>query len=174
MHRIFIAINLPEDVKNQLVNYQKKIEGLFQPPSPIRWTKKDSLHITLEFLGNLSDDEVMKVCQNTEELAKKHKPFTVTLDKISYGPPKKMPPRMIWVTGQKLTELNLTPHITLGRMKMWEFRQIEPEERPDISQEIGLNFEVNSLEVMESQLKRTGPDYTILESCPLTPLEIPQ
>lgn len=167
MHRVFIAINLPEDVKNQLANYQKKIEGLFQPPSPISWTKQDSLHITLEFLGNLSDDEVMKVCQDTEKFAKNHKPFTITLDKISYGPPKKMPPRMIWVAGEKIPELNLTPHITLGRIKMWEFRQIEPEERPDVAQEIDLYFEVNSIEVMESQLKKSGPSYTILESCPL-------
>ena len=167
MHRIFIAINLPEDVKNQLADYQKKIDGLFQPPAPIRWTKKDNLHITLEFLGNLSEDELMKVCQDTEEFAKKHKPFTVTLNKIGYGPPKKMPPRMIWATGEKIAELNLTPHINLGRIKMWEFRQIEPDERPDVSREIGLGFEITSLEVMESQLKRSGPDYTILESCPL-------
>lgn len=167
MHRVFIAINLPEDVKNQLVGYQNKIDSLFQPPAPVRWTHKDNLHITLEFLGNLSDDEVMKVCQDTEKFAKNHKPFTVTLDKISYGPPKKMPPRMIWVTGEKIAELNLIPHITLGRIKMWEFRQIEPDERPDVSREIGLNFEINSLEVIESQLKKSGPNYTILESCPL-------
>lgn len=167
MHRVFIAINLPENVKNQLAEYQKKIDALFEPPSPVRWTKKDNLHITLEFLGNLSDDELMKACQDTQDLAKSHKSFTITLDKISYGPPKKTPPRMIWVTGEKVEELGLTIHITLGRIKMWEFRRIEPEERPNISQEISLDFEVNSLEVMESQLKKSGPDYTVLESCPL-------
>ncbi|MFH1780744.1 MAG: RNA 2',3'-cyclic phosphodiesterase [Candidatus Nealsonbacteria bacterium] len=167
MHRIFIAINLPEKIKKQLAEYQQKIEGLFQQSAPIRWTKEDNLHITLEFLGNLSDDEVMKVCQETEEFAKNHQPFIILLDNINYGPPDKMPPRMIWITGTKIPELNLIPHITLGRIKMWEFRQIEPEERPEIAQEINLNFEVNSLEVMESRLKKFGPDYTILESCPL-------
>ena len=173
MHRIFIAINLPEDVKNQLAEYQKKIEGLFQPPVPVRWTKKDNLHITVEFLGNLSEDELVKVCQDTKEFAKNHKPFTIKLTKIIYGPPR--PPtssklwraRMIWATGEKIAELNLTPHVNLGRIKMWEFRQIEPDERPDVSREIGLGFEINSLEVMESQLKKVGPDYTILQSCPL-------
>jgi 2'-5' RNA ligase len=50
---------------------------------------------------------------------------------------------------------------------MWEFRRIEPEERPIITQEIDLKFAVDSIEVMESQLKKIGPDYTILESCPL-------
>ncbi len=167
MHRIFRAINLPENVKEQLAEYQKKIEKLFQPPAPIRWTKADNLHITLEFLGNLSDDEVMKVCQDTEEFAKSHKPFTISLNEISYAPPDKMPPRMIWATGRKIDELNLTPHITLGRIKMWEFRRIEPEERPDVYQKIDLDFEVNSLEVMESHLKKSGPAYTVLQSCPL-------
>ena len=167
MHRIFTAINLPENIKSKLIEYQKQIDGLFQPPTPIRWTKEENLHITLEFLGNLSDDEVIKACQDAETFSKNHNPFTIVLDKISYGPPKKMPPRMIWATGQKIAELNITPHITLGRVKMWEFRRIEPEERPIITQEIDLKFAVDSIEVMESQLKKIGPDYTILESCPL-------
>ena len=59
------------------------------------------------------------------------------------------------------------PHMTLGRLKQWEFRKIEPEERPEINEEINLSFEVNSIEVMESELKRGGPEYTILESAPL-------
>jgi len=74
---------------------------------------------------------------------------------------------MVWVIGEKIKEFNLTPHITLGRIKTWEFRRMEPEERPEINEDINLNFEVNSIEIMESQLKRNGPDYTILESCPL-------
>jgi len=162
MHRIFIAVNLPENIKKRLADYASK-----WPELPVRWTKKDNLHITLKFLGNLSDNEIMKVCQDTKEFAKNKKPFTITLNKINYGPPKKMPPRMIWVSGPKIDELNLIPHITLGRIKTWEFRQIEPEERPSVDENINLSFEVASIEVMESQLKRAGPDYTILKSCPL-------
>jgi len=74
---------------------------------------------------------------------------------------------MVWVTGERVKEFNLSPHITLGRIKTWQFRQIEPEERSEINEDIDLDFEVNSIEIMESQLKKTGPDFTILESCPL-------
>ena len=161
-HRIFIAINLPEDIKQKLADYQSK-----WPELPVRWTKKDNLHITLEFLGYLSDEEILKVCQDTRGLASKHGSFSITLNKICYGPPKKIPPRMVWVVGEKIEELNFSPHITLGRIKAWEFRKIEPEERPQVDEEINLTFEVNSLEVMESVLKRGGPTYTILESYPL-------
>ena len=161
-HRVFIAINLPPEIKKQLISYQSK-----WPDLPVRWTKSENLHITFDFLGYLTDEEVSKTCQETRELALKHKPFTATLNKICYGPPKKIPPRMIWVVGEKIKEFNLFPHITLGRIKTWQWRQIEPEERPEVETEINLNFEVNSIEVMESQLKRGGPEYIVLESCPL-------
>ena len=161
-HRVFIAINLPEDIKKTLVKYQEK-----WPELPVRWTKKDNLHITLEFLGYVSNDELANVLEKTKELSLKHQPFSIILNKICYGPPKKMPPRMVWVCGEKIEEFNLFPHITLGRIRVWEFRKIEPEERPAVDEEINLTFKVKSIEVMESVLKRGGPNYTILKSCPL-------
>jgi 2'-5' RNA ligase len=184
-HRIFIAINLPKEIKKRLEDYQDK-----WPDLPIRWTKKENLHITLVFLGYLTDDELLEICKITKEVASRNRPFSINLNKICYGPPKKMPPRMVWVEGEKSEDLanlqadlekslaekikfepeerSFTPHITLGRIRQWEFRQIEPEERPIVDEDISLSFEVNSIEVMESQLKRGGAEYTILESCPLS------
>lgn len=182
-HRIFIAINLPESVKNKLSEYEIKYSEL-----PCRWTRKENLHITLAFLGYLTDEELVEVCKITNEVALRNAPFSINLNKILYGPPQK-PARMVWAEGEKSTELGklqgelenalsssegLTKedrpyavHITLGRIKTWKFRQIEPEERPEVNEEINLNFEVNSIEVMESELKRGGPAYTVLESAPL-------
>ncbi len=190
-HRIFIAINFPENIKKKLSDYENKWLEL-----PCRWTRKENLHITLAFLGYLPDEELVKICNITREIALKHEPFFINLNKIIYGPPKKSPPRMIWVEGEESEELGklqkalensllttealakadqtistearpYAPHVTLGRIKEWEFRRIEPEERPEVNEEISLNFEVNSIEVMESDLKRGGPEYSILESCPL-------
>jgi len=160
-HRIFIAINLPEKVKEKLADFQNKWLEL-----PCRWTRKDNLHITLEFLGYLTDEELIELCQKTKEIASKKDSFSVHLNKICYGPPNK-PPKMVWAVGEKIQELNIVPHITLGRIKTWEFNRLEPEERPEINTEISLSFEVNSIEVMESELKRGGPSYTLLESCEL-------
>lgn len=161
-HRIFIAINLPEDIKKELSAFQEK-----WPELPCRWTKKENLHITLEFLGYLTDEELIELCQKTKEMASGKMVFNIHLNKICYGPPNKKPPRMVWVVGEKIKEFNFIPHITLGRIKTWEFGQIEPEERPEINEDISLSFEVNSIEVMESQLKRGGSEYTVLESTPL-------
>ena len=161
-HRIFVAINLPEETRGKLVEYQAK-----WPELPVRWTKKENLHITLEFLGYLTDEELIELCQKTKEIASEKKSFTVQLNKICYGPTDKKPPRMVWAVGEKIKEFNIHPHITLGRIKTWEFRRLEPEERPEINEDIDLSFEVNSIDVMESELKKTGPYYVILESCPL-------
>lgn len=180
-HRIFIAINLPEDIKKELASYAEK-----WPELPAKWTSKENLHITLEFLGDLTDVEIADACKIVSEAAKRHGSFSINLNKILYGPPKKDPPRMVWAEGEKSDELSnlkedlqenllektsyrpegrgFVPHITLARIKEWEFRKIEPEERPEINENIDLVFTVESIEVMESELKKGGPQYTILES----------
>jgi len=180
-HRIFVAINLPEEIKRELGKYENK-----WPELPAKWTPKDNLHITLEFLGNLTDQETGDVCQIVNEIAKRHKSFIINLNKVSYGPPEKNPPKMVWVEGERSEELtdlkndleecvlekvkfrpddkNFSPHITLARILEWEFRRIEPEEVPEINEDISLTFSAESIEVMESEMKRGGPRYTVLES----------
>jgi 2'-5' RNA ligase len=181
-HRIFIAINLPEEIKKQLFLYSEK-----WPELPAKWTNKDDLHITLEFLGDLTDVEIGDVCYAVKEVASRHKPFSINLNKVLYGPPKKIPPRMVWADGENSEELldlkndlqeyllekiafrpepgrTFIPHITLARISEWEFRKFDLEERPEINEDIDLVFFVESIEVMESELRREGPVYTILES----------
>ena len=117
--------------------------------------------------------------------------LSLKFKKICYGPSHKIPPRLIWLEIEENAELlklaqelkkemtktgvvtkmenrDFSPHITLGRIKVWQWRKIEPEERPDIEKEIKLEFQVSSVEIMESVLKRTGAEYTILKSLELT------
>lgn len=184
-HRIFIAINIPESAKKRLWDYQKK-----WPELPIRWTYKQNLHITLLFLGYLTDQELLDVIKDAEKIIKSCEPFQIILNKIIYGPPNKIPPKMVWAVGEPSEELKnlqrsleanvysepfpadekrekgnyFTPHITLGRIKSWEFKSIEPEEVPEINEEISITIPVESIEIMESELKRGGPEYIMLES----------
>ena len=206
-HRIFIAINLPEDIKKELSKYQDKWSEL-----PAKWTAKDNLHITLEFLGDLTDEELGEVCLVVKEVSQRHCAFSISLDSVSYGPPKKIPPRMVWAEGSSITNFDLnkqgeeekignksklvmdkksdeivdlkedlqeyllervsfrpesksfSPHITLARINEWQWKKIEPEERPEVDENIDFVFTVESIEVMESELKKGGPQYTIIES----------
>lgn len=180
-HRVFIAINLPQEIKKELAKFYDK-----WPEVPAKWTAKDNLHITLEFLGDLTDQEIGDACFAVKEVAENHKTFSINLNKIIYGPQEKFPPRMIWVEGEKSKELSelkkdlqnkllekvrfrpdekvFSPHITLARISEWEFKRMNQEEVPEISENIDLNFSAESIEVMESEMKRGGPRYTILES----------
>ncbi|KKU85743.1 MAG: 2'-5' RNA ligase [Candidatus Wildermuthbacteria bacterium RIFCSPLOWO2_02_FULL_47_10] len=187
--RIFLAINLPEDIKAQLFSVQNK-----WPDLPARWTKKENLHITLVFLGYILDDELLRVCGATERVALRHKPFDIFLKQISYGPPQKIPPRMVWAEGERSPALaalskdleqsladevrfssdggstdsprdkSFSPHVTLARIRAWDWRSIESEERPEVDEPINISFYVSSIEVMESDLKRGGPEYVVLQS----------
>ena len=182
--RIFIAVNLPDKVKEKLSEYQSQWSEI-----PANWTKKENLHITLSFLGYLADEDLPDVLVVTEKVAAKAESFSVVLDKICYGPKGKNPPRMIWATGESEELSNLqrelekslifstedgetksnqskkhTIHVTLARIRQWDFRKIDPEESPIIDNEIALSFSVNSIDIMESVLKKGGPQYIILES----------
>ena len=152
-HRIFIAINLPEEIKEELFNYQNRFED---EGGWARWTKKDNLHITLEFLGYVDDKDMAKVLEKTQNFALKTTAFSVKLDKIDYFPNTEEP-KYIFATGDGY-------HVTLARIKEWQWRRIDPEERPVAEEDISLEFQVSSIEVMESVLKRSGSEYTILRS----------
>jgi len=180
--RLFVAINLPEKIKEEIYSYQKEWLEL-----PCRWTKKDNLHITLVFLGYVMDEELPEITEIIREVCLKNQPFFVNFRKIYYAPKNKKIPRMIWLEAEKSFELlkiqkelkesleekilniekeerSFSPHLTLARIKQWELRRLELEEIPEINKDIFLNFKVKKIDLMESRLKRTGPDYFILES----------
>ena len=179
LHRIFLAINLPKTIKTELLGYKER-----WPELPARWTTQGNLHITLVFLGNTSEKELEEVRHIAREVAANHKTFSFSLSQIVYEPQKKQP-RMIWAKGTMSKELmslqkDLTRalgyqeehpfslHITLARLNEWEFRRIEPEERPIIDEEISLTIPVSSFEIMESTLKRGGAKYSVIESIALS------
>ncbi len=198
-HRIFIAINLPAEIRRFLGGFEKKFpelsmaqgDGEFSdfvpaPQAPVKWTKPENLYITFIFLGDMTDIELGEVCMAVKNISEKYQAFTMNLRKIGYGPADKIPPRYIWAGGEVNQEamalkkeledalLQLvhfvpdkgvfSPHITLARINGFAWRAINPEERPEIAQEIDLAFTVESIEVMESELKKDGPQYTIIES----------
>jgi len=160
------------------------------PELPARWTKTENIHITLVFIGYVEEQQILEIIQVVQKVVEQQKSFSIRLEKIIYGPPKISPPRMVWVMAKKSEEFNLlcdklnkvllnlpkinfkperreiTPHITLARIKEWEWRRIEPDERPEIEEYVNFEIPVKSIEIMESVLKRPGPEYRIIESIP--------
>ena len=175
--RIFIAINLPEKVKNRLGDYREKWINL--DSKSIRWVRRSNLHITLLFIGYVDDNELYEIIEKTKKTAKNHESFLIDLERIILGPLDKTP-RMFWVQGkisQELADLQndlekeieqrqgrkhaLRPHITLSRFKSGL------DLPKDINEPFQASIPVESIEIMQSNLRRSGAEYSILESIQL-------
>jgi 2'-5' RNA ligase len=147
------------------------------------------LHLTLIFIGYVSDEQMHEICQATRQAAADFEPLHINFNRILLGPPGKKPPRMIWLEGeasQGLAELKkkleqallncdsglrstetrlFRPHITLARIKTDQWRRME--NPPAIEENFEAQVSVGSIEVMESNLKHDGAEYAVLESCAL-------
>lgn len=183
--RVFIAINLPEKIKKRLAEYRERYDFL-----PVRWTKKDSLHLTLVFIGYTTNEQVLELCRVVREIAEKVEPFMVRFKKIIPGPVGK-PPRMVWVEGEKSEELidlksqleeallnvdsglskkdykPFTPHMTLARVNQTNKNLPEDFDWKSVEESFNFQIPVASIEVMESDLRSDGAEYAVLEECPL-------
>ncbi len=164
--RVFIAINFNEGFKKELLSIQREIDTSFSDTNPIKWTKKDNLHLTLLFVGFTNNLE--NIFNKIQKITKKYKPFSINFNEVNYS----LNNKMVWVLGEKnktLTSLsndlgnkNFIPHITLGRISTFNFNKINPEEIPQINNEIliDLKIKVNSIDIMHSNFK----NYTLLKN----------
>lgn len=176
--RVFIAINLPPELKEKLLAFQKEWTHW-----PLRLVNPDNLHITLAFLGYLSEAEISEVSQACQKTALKYQAFDLSLDRICLGPSQRQP-RMIWAQGKASPQLaglksdldqallnlsfskrlRLRPerqfrvHITLARLFF---------KKPQLNKEINFIFPVRFIEMMESRLDYSGAKYFVLESIAL-------
>ncbi len=53
--RAFIAISIPSPVQNMVENIQDRFK---QIRAPIRWVRPSNLHLTLKFLGNVTEEQI--------------------------------------------------------------------------------------------------------------------
>lgn len=190
--RIFAAINLPKKIKEELVDFEYKyneIPARWAKPKNIHITLA-----FLGYLADNEIYEVCKAVKETAEKTEPfdiklericYGPIKGTGEGQGRDRGGTVPesPRMIWAIGEKSAEFSdlknnlekalsqyavekkeFTPHITLARIKQWQYKQIEPEERQEVGEDINLSFRANSIEIMESKLKIGGADYSIFES----------
>lgn len=171
MKRVFVAINLPEEIKEKLVKWQEVHKNL-----NIHWTKKDSLHITLYFLGDVEEEKIKNISLQLKAIADNYKPFDIYLNEITVGPDERRP-RMIWVNGPETEEImNLHKNVAgvveklIGRTEMHPFKnhitlaragyaRIKP-----FKEEVDLKFTIQNFELMESVLLPDGAEYRVIKS----------
>ena len=177
--RIFISIDIPEKSKKRLFNAVSAWQDL-----PVKWVREENLHITLVFLGLVSDDAIAEICSSVRKTVEKHEIFDLEFTEISLAPDRKNP-KMVWLTGNANEELKIlqeniektlgifaapkksfAPHIALGRIRARKWGELES--KPEILVKFPMIVGVCSVEIVASNFEGDGPEYTIIESCPLT------
>lgn len=108
MRRLFIALELPETIKDQLLKVRGGLEGA-------HWQRREQLHLTLSFIGNVDYHQLEDVHTVLEQI--RFQPFEVELGGLGlFGKPHR--PRLLW-TGAKspkpLEDLHTKLHNALKR-----------------------------------------------------------
>ena len=177
--RTFIAVNLSSDIKEYLSSLMGNISI---PESKIKWVDKDNLHITIKFLGYLSQEKIELIKSELKEITSQHKPFLIQLSSYIGVFPTYTMPRIVWIGikegvnrleelynsieinffkgGFLKEEKGFSSHITIGRVKYIKDKAnfIQIIKRIKIT---NLSQEINSIDLMESELTPSGPIYKI-------------
>lgn len=186
--RTFIAIDLPGEIKDELVKMQEELKSA---GADVKWVEAQNIHLTLKFLGERDDKKVEKIIQTLEEVAKENKTYAIRISSIGAFP-KIESPRVIWVgldkgdgetkiiaqaLEEKIAKIGIpkedrpfSSHITIGRVRT-------PKNREDLTGEINrladkpgmLNLEtqVTKITLYKSTLSPKGPVYEALKEASL-------
>jgi len=166
--RLFISFEVSEEVKQHLLELQKKLS--FAKLAPAR-----HFHLTLKFLGDVNEEKLQIIKQKLSQI--KFKPFTAKLSKIGVFPSEDYV-RVVWVglepeetinSLQKQIEDSLSdlfekdptfkPHLTLARVKMIDDKDKFRENLKKINVK-ALSFKVDSFKLVKSVLGgKLGSEY---------------
>lgn len=176
--RAFIAIEIPKEIKNEIVKLQETLSSLKIFHGKL--TETENLHLTLKFLGEISDEKAEEVKEKLKEI--KFKKFKVKISEVGVFSPHFV--RIIWVkiNGKEILELQnkidselknlfeperrFMSHMTLVRVKKVEDKAKLLQFLASL-QLSNKEFEVSAFVLKESKLKPEGPIYTDLEIYPL-------
>lgn len=171
--RLFIGINISEEVKEEAVKIQEKIKKLGE----LTLVPKENLHITLKFLGEIEDSE--KIIKKLNNI--KFKQFSLKATNIGFFPNNNYI-KVVWIgfVGNEILALqkqidktleedfkkekNFVTHATIARVKY-----LSPEDKTEMNElkTISLRsseFKVNSFKLMKSTLTSNGPAYETLRT----------
>ncbi len=130
MTRTFIALGMDESLQSFLGEIIRHAE---QDLSDLRWVNPAGIHLTLAFLGELTDEQLAAAIQASEVAAQKATPFVYRLKGLGvFGSLQQ--PRVIWmgVEDQPSGQIQGSPLQRLHSIltKELELRSFEVDKRP--------------------------------------------
>lgn len=183
--RLFLAINLPAEVRLEIV---AATAALRECAPELAWVREPLLHLTLKFFGDVDGARVDEIAAAVSGVAGRHRELLMTLGGIGAFPNFRRA-RVVWMgiaheprmellhhdlelageqLGFEVEGRAFRPHLTLARVK-----QELPEERlralSRVAKQTDYRTEciVRSVDLMQSALSQSGPAYTTLVSAAL-------
>ena len=187
-YRLFIAAELPPNIKAELVGAQTRLR---QGKPPVTWVAPESMHLTLRFLGETSTALIPDLARAIQARLAQHGAIRLRLSGTGAFPNERRP-TVVWagVGGEiaalagaqtaieaAVVGLGFAPeikpfraHLTLGRMR----REASPEQQQRLGDTIrslppptALEWTVEQIVLFRSELRRDGPVYTKIADCRL-------
>ncbi|HUV41222.1 MAG TPA: RNA 2',3'-cyclic phosphodiesterase [Sedimentisphaerales bacterium] len=181
--RCFIAIDIDDKIRNALGDLQHQLENASGiKKGDVKWVEPQNIHLTLKFLGEITDPETVEVCNIVKDLVAGHKSFALDVESVGCFGGRSA--RVLWVgtsaAGDDLLRLQsdlddrlaqagwpkeerpFTGHLTLCRVR-------NPGAGVKLAQtssqykdlKVGTVL-VDSVCIYQSQLTPKGPLYTLL------------
>ncbi len=168
--RAFIAIDLPTDKKEDIA---AAINSLKEQNKKTHWIPMEKLHITLKFLGNISQTQADDIISHLKTIAQNFEPFDIELNKLSLLP-SETTPQVITLSASPITPLaslaieidhamlncgiktdekEFKPHLTIGQIKTKKF--IEPK----LKEKLHIKFKTTEITLFESELNQHPSTY---------------
>ncbi len=175
---------------------KRRLERVVDRQVRISWVHPASMHLTLKFLGDMPEELLSSLRQVIEQIAASHRAVPVPFARLGTFP-RLQQPRVLWAgplesweqgsEGERLQALYraveevcraaglaaevrpFSPHLTLARIKEGE-RQVGQglAQSGVLDQPVVIGMlPIESLVMMKSELRPTGPVYTKLWDCPL-------
>ena len=184
MIRAFLALDLPDSYRAGLTAVQ---DYLKKSGADVRWTSVGSIHLTLKFFGDISEDQVETLTAAASAITGATPAFTLGVQGVGTFPSPKSP-RVIWLGLSGQTDIlaslvqdleqsfaplgfppekrKFTPHLTLGRVRSSQGREdlcrfLQTVPLPDFPE-----FQVEHLVLYRSTLRPQGALYTPSQRSP--------
>jgi 2'-5' RNA ligase len=184
--RTFIAIDPGKAIRDRLVSLQ---ENLAKTGAPVKWVEPENLHVTLLFLGEVDQRGLVPVCRAVAAVAVQSAAFTISVETAGAFPSPRRP-RTLWVgVGSGSAEVTAlhdaletpllelgcyrredrvyAPHLTLGRVKVDDASDGLTLALTKKAKWSAGETTVRELLVMGSELRGSGPVYTVLSRAKL-------
>ncbi|KAA3647135.1 MAG: RNA 2',3'-cyclic phosphodiesterase [Chloroflexi bacterium] len=188
--RAFIAIDVSPAIQEQLQHVCEHLDSVLQG-LPVRWIPIQNVHLTLKFLGDVSETSLAHINEALTTAGTAHKPFELSVGGLGVFPSAHRP-RVIWVgvetndecfdfcrrieidmerLGYAAEKREFSAHLTIGRVSRGasrqEVRAIGTALRKEKQGFLGAE-RVEAVHLYKSDLKPSGAVYTKLFSAPLS------